>query len=184
MNPNVGFTNPSLIYWPNELYQSGLALQNHTRKRHNANNGKVCRSCGSGNTPLWRKGPDGPQVSISLIGSSRVTGGFDYARPLNHTHLQVYVYDSIVGKVTEPFVIGGDSSPSSIIYSYFEHLYTFVIVWTLTRWLSYPSTVGSHISTHTHICMDVCDPVVEILSRPPVVWTVYIFVIILTVIYS
>lgn len=76
LNPNIGFNNSSLIYWPNVvasenflLCQDAPALQNHphhNRRRPNADDGKVCRSCGSGNTPLWRKGPHGPQVIISL----------------------------------------------------------------------------------------------------------------------
>lgn len=32
------------------------------RKRPNMDDTKACKACGSNNTPLWRKGPDGPQV--------------------------------------------------------------------------------------------------------------------------
>ena len=37
-----------------------------TRKRHMVDD-KACKVCGSQSTPLWRRGPDGPQVSFLLI---------------------------------------------------------------------------------------------------------------------
>lgn len=37
------------------------------RKRPNLDDTKACKACGSNTTPLWRKGPDGPQVSTYFL---------------------------------------------------------------------------------------------------------------------
>lgn len=48
------------------VYHQGVFPHNApttpTRKRPNADTTKTCKICGSNTTPLWRKGPDGPQV--------------------------------------------------------------------------------------------------------------------------
>lgn len=73
-NWNVEFNSSSSAYWKNEvgstnflLYQGSFPqnIATPNRKRPNVDDGKVCKSCGADNTPLWRKGPEGPQVSIS-----------------------------------------------------------------------------------------------------------------------
>ncbi|KAI3461060.1 hypothetical protein Pfo_017723 [Paulownia fortunei] len=73
-NGNVEFSSSSSTYGRNEVdstnfsFYQGYSPQNlatPTRKRPNIDGEKICNSCGANNTPLWRKGPDGPQVSFS-----------------------------------------------------------------------------------------------------------------------
>ncbi|KAL7090538.1 hypothetical protein ACP275_12G047200 [Erythranthe tilingii] len=38
------------------------------RRGVNADDAKVCMACGNTNTPLWRKGPNGPQTLCNACG--------------------------------------------------------------------------------------------------------------------
>ncbi|KAH6824157.1 GATA transcription factor 16 [Perilla frutescens var. hirtella] len=63
-----GSTN-YLVYHP--LGHGPFPYNNVTapnRKRPVVDNNKSCKVCGSINTPLWRKGPDGPQTLCNACG--------------------------------------------------------------------------------------------------------------------
>ncbi|KAK6144008.1 hypothetical protein DH2020_020828 [Rehmannia glutinosa] len=73
---NVEFNNSPSMYGTNEvgstnfMFLQGYPPQNlgtPSRKRHNIE-GKICKSCGVNDTPLWRKGPDGPQTLCNACG--------------------------------------------------------------------------------------------------------------------
>ncbi|KAK4407349.1 GATA transcription factor 15 [Sesamum angolense] len=55
---------------PNTVFYQGIVPQNRAaaRRRHNADDDKVCRECGVATTPLWRKGPEGPQTLCNACG--------------------------------------------------------------------------------------------------------------------
>ncbi|KAI3449902.1 hypothetical protein Pfo_006567 [Paulownia fortunei] len=58
-------------YAPELSLQQGFLPQNRAapvRRRHNTDDEKVCKSCGVVSTPLWRKGPDGPQTLCNACG--------------------------------------------------------------------------------------------------------------------
>ncbi|KAL2487923.1 GATA-type domain-containing protein [Forsythia ovata] len=44
----------------------GFRHDNIAISTRRSNNARVCKECGVDHTPLWRKGPDGPQVSFFL----------------------------------------------------------------------------------------------------------------------
>lgn len=50
-----------LVYHP---HNHNFVATTPTRKRPILDDTKACKACGSNTTPLWRKGPDGPQVTI------------------------------------------------------------------------------------------------------------------------
>ncbi|KAK4419498.1 Cutinasepalindrome-binding protein [Sesamum alatum] len=54
----------------NFAFYQGFVPQNRAagRRRHNTDDEKVCRECGVVNTPLWRKGPHGPQTLCNACG--------------------------------------------------------------------------------------------------------------------
>ncbi|KAK6144007.1 hypothetical protein DH2020_020827 [Rehmannia glutinosa] len=73
---NVEFNSSPPMYGTNEVGSTNLMffqgyppqnLGTPSRKMHNIND-KVCKSCGVNNTPLWRKGPDGPQTLCNACG--------------------------------------------------------------------------------------------------------------------
>ncbi|KAL0459290.1 UNVERIFIED_CONTAM: Cutinasepalindrome-binding protein [Sesamum latifolium] len=55
---------------PNIAFYQGIVPPNRAaaRRRHNTDDDKVCRECGAVNTPLWRKGPEGPQTLCNACG--------------------------------------------------------------------------------------------------------------------
>ncbi|PIN18973.1 hypothetical protein CDL12_08376 [Handroanthus impetiginosus] len=76
-NENIEFGGSSSAYGgveagsTNLLLYQGLSSQNlpsPSRKRPNTNNMKICHACGADNTPLWRKGPGGPQTLCNACG--------------------------------------------------------------------------------------------------------------------
>ncbi|KAG8389075.1 hypothetical protein BUALT_Bualt02G0191500 [Buddleja alternifolia] len=78
MHGNVEFGGGSStnMYYPadasNFMFYQGIMPPNPTtptrKRQYKADDSKICKYCGVKSTPLWRKGPDGPQTLCNACG--------------------------------------------------------------------------------------------------------------------
>ncbi|KAG6429238.1 hypothetical protein SASPL_107283 [Salvia splendens] len=64
----VGVAPSTYNYFAHKGSVPHNTITTSTHKRHMVDDDKACKVCGSQSTPLWRKGPDGPQTLCNACG--------------------------------------------------------------------------------------------------------------------